>query len=278
MVTVKTMRNACASWATPGDEPFTGRLVCNTASWHRCWCGSHFCCMDKFQCHTSLLRHLRVYPTPRPQHFVRMLQIHGHLFRHLVPFRPRSHALEVSALMLRVEVDKRHRLRHAFQLVPHLSKHANIRYAHQLLPQNVQALRDVDPNNVFAVREGRLLLRHIVVVVPVKSLPQCVLHAINDAIRLRGKDAYQAMQVVQSFNVCDETAAVHILHSHLIRAKSGRFCFFKRNNDRPDLTSSQHLCIVTWRQPHSLPQEPSTRHRPPVQHLADTRFRAETCH
>jgi hypothetical protein len=121
MVTVKTMRNACASWATPGDEPFTGRLVCNTASWHRCWCGSHFCCMDKFQCHTSLLRHLRVYPTPRPQHFVRMLQIHGHLFRHLVPFRPRSHALEVSALMLRVEVDKRHRLRHAFQLVPHLS-------------------------------------------------------------------------------------------------------------------------------------------------------------
>lgn len=71
--------------------------------------------------------------------------------------------------MLGIEVNKRIRI---LTKRPHLPQHAHINRTHELLAQDVKAVRNVEPDDVVIVREGSEAQGMIVVVVVVEGLPQ----------------------------------------------------------------------------------------------------------
>lgn len=85
--------------------------------------------------------------------------------------RPFPHGLIISTLMFGIEVNERIRI---LTKRPHLSQHAHINHAHELLAQNVEAVRNVKPDDVVLVRECTFAESVVVVIVVVEGLAQQV--------------------------------------------------------------------------------------------------------
>ena len=91
------------------------------------------------------------------------------------------------------------------RIPPDLAQDTGVWHAHQLLANDVHAVRDVETNNVVFVLECSFAFGFVVVVIEVQSLSEEV----------------QAVEVVQSFDVGGESAAVFGVDLDLVEFQSG---------------------------------------------------------
>lgn len=131
----------------------------------------------------SALGNLCVDRVSRLGHLIKHAHVHLVFRRQLVNLGPFPNRFEVAAPVLRVEVDKRHRLGVARRLPPYLSEHSDVGDAHELLAQNVQAVGDVESDNLLAVLEGSLSQLFVVVVVPLEHPAKEVLALLASPLK-----------------------------------------------------------------------------------------------
>jgi hypothetical protein len=65
-------------------------------------------------------------------------------------------------------------------MIPDLPENSNVGSAHQLLAQDVHAVRDVVADNVFAVDECTLLQVSIILVIPPECFPEQILSMLSN--------------------------------------------------------------------------------------------------
>lgn len=102
-----------------------------------------------------------------------------HVFWQLVLFCPSSDVVVVSADVLGVEIDEwlGHGL--VLGLPPNLSKNSNVNRAHELLTDDVHAVRHVLLDDVIVVHESACSFRAVIIDVEVQALSQEVLDCDN---------------------------------------------------------------------------------------------------
>lgn len=113
---------------------------------------------------TPQSRNLLINHILRPQ---RHQEIRWHFLGQLPLLRPLPHGVIISTLMLGIEINKRTRI---LAKCPYLSQHAHINRTHELLAQDVEAVRNVKADDVVSIREGTLPKGVVVVVIVVESL------------------------------------------------------------------------------------------------------------
>jgi len=132
----------------------------------------------------------------------RQQEVPRHLLRDLPGLGPRPDGLEVPTLVVGVEIDKR---LHGLGKHPDLPEDADVDGAHQLLADDVHAVRGVHAHDVIVVHEGALAERLVVVVVPLQGLPHQV----------------EAVEVMQAFDVGGVAAAVFGVDLDVVGRNSG---------------------------------------------------------
>ena len=102
-----------------------------------------------------------------------------HVFWQLVLFCPSSDVVVVSADVLRVEIDEwlGHGL--VLGLPPNLSENSNVNRAHELLTDDVHAVRHMLLDDVVLVHESAGPFRAVIIDVEVQALSQEVLYCDN---------------------------------------------------------------------------------------------------
>lgn len=116
-----------------------------------------------------------------------------HIFWQLVLFCPSSDIVVVSADVLRVEIDEwlRHGL--VLRLPPDLSKNSNVNRAHELLTDDVHAVRHMFLDDVIFVYESPSSLRAVVIDVEVQALSQEILDCDNVSF-IRSRERSDALK------------------------------------------------------------------------------------
>jgi len=114
---------------------------------------------------------------------------------------PLSDRLKILTFVLRIEVNKRLRI---FSIPPDLPKESSIRCAHQLLSDDIQAMRNVILYDIVLVDERALALGAVVVDIVVQRLA----------------DKVQAVKMVKTLDVGGESTSVLGVDLHLIWLQS----------------------------------------------------------
>lgn len=92
-------------------------------------------------------------------------------------------------------------------------------------------MRGMNTNNLFRVGEWWKALGEIVGVVPLERFTEDVLKPFSTQTNAGDMAMYQAMQMMQSLDVCDKPTAVHVLHFDLIGSYARLLCLALRNDN-----------------------------------------------
>ena len=140
----------------------------------------------------------------------RLQEILRNILRDLPLLSPLSDRIKVLAFMLCIEIYKCFRVA---WIPPYLTKQSSIGRAHQLLTDDIKAVRNVVTNDHVVVYEGTFALRPIVVDVVVERLPEEV----------------ETVKMVEAFDVGGEAAAVLGVDLDLVGLEARFWSFIDRD-------------------------------------------------